>query len=197
MAHWDFRRPRIANGTRIVRRLAYLCPPAASQHVSNEGFCRSEIRVGREQLIEVGAAERLGDSRLKVLVVGAVQDHAYEAALRERHESRLLRLGPQPHDSMPVFLAAADVVVLPQRSTRVAQAQVPGKVFEAMAMACPIVATEVSDLPEILEGCGHVPCYTHPELFAEVIRDFLTPPGEKSLTTEAQRHREDQDREKN
>ncbi|MGL4554456.1 MAG: alpha/beta fold hydrolase [Gemmataceae bacterium] len=27
----------------------------------------------------------------------------------------------------------------------------------------------------ILEGCGHVPAYTHPELFAEVIRDFLTP----------------------
>jgi pimeloyl-ACP methyl ester carboxylesterase len=27
----------------------------------------------------------------------------------------------------------------------------------------------------ILEGCGHVPSYTHPELFAEVIRDFLTP----------------------
>jgi pimeloyl-ACP methyl ester carboxylesterase len=27
----------------------------------------------------------------------------------------------------------------------------------------------------ILEGCGHVPSYTHPELLAEVIRRFLTP----------------------
>lgn len=28
----------------------------------------------------------------------------------------------------------------------------------------------------ILEGCGHVPSYTHAELMAEVIRRFLTPP---------------------
>jgi pimeloyl-ACP methyl ester carboxylesterase len=29
----------------------------------------------------------------------------------------------------------------------------------------------------VLEGCGHVPGYTHPEAFAEVIRQFLTPPA--------------------
>jgi pimeloyl-ACP methyl ester carboxylesterase len=29
-----------------------------------------------------------------------------------------------------------------------------------------------------LEGCGHVPCFSHPELLAEVVRRFLTPaPG--------------------
>ena len=30
----------------------------------------------------------------------------------------------------------------------------------------------------VLEGCGHVPSYTHPEVLAEVIRQFLTPPRE-------------------
>jgi pimeloyl-ACP methyl ester carboxylesterase len=29
----------------------------------------------------------------------------------------------------------------------------------------------------IIEDCGHVPSYTHPEVFAEVVRQFLTPPG--------------------
>ena len=29
----------------------------------------------------------------------------------------------------------------------------------------------------VLEGAGHVPCYTHPEAMAEVVRQFLTPPG--------------------
>jgi pimeloyl-ACP methyl ester carboxylesterase len=29
----------------------------------------------------------------------------------------------------------------------------------------------------VLEGCGHLPAYTHPEAFAEVVRQFLTPPG--------------------
>jgi pimeloyl-ACP methyl ester carboxylesterase len=28
-----------------------------------------------------------------------------------------------------------------------------------------------------LEGCGHMPSYTHPEIYAEVVRQFLTPPG--------------------
>jgi pimeloyl-ACP methyl ester carboxylesterase len=28
----------------------------------------------------------------------------------------------------------------------------------------------------VLLGCGHVPSYTHPEIFAEVVRQFLTPP---------------------
>jgi pimeloyl-ACP methyl ester carboxylesterase len=27
----------------------------------------------------------------------------------------------------------------------------------------------------VIEGCGHVPSYTHPEIFAEVVRQFLTP----------------------
>jgi 3-oxoadipate enol-lactonase len=29
----------------------------------------------------------------------------------------------------------------------------------------------------VIEGCGHVPYYTHPELLAELITRFLTPPG--------------------
>jgi pimeloyl-ACP methyl ester carboxylesterase len=29
----------------------------------------------------------------------------------------------------------------------------------------------------VIEGCGHLPYYTHPELLAEVVRMFLTPPG--------------------
>jgi pimeloyl-ACP methyl ester carboxylesterase len=30
----------------------------------------------------------------------------------------------------------------------------------------------------VLEGCGHTPSYTHPEVYAEVIHRFLTPPPE-------------------
>jgi len=29
----------------------------------------------------------------------------------------------------------------------------------------------------VIEGCGHVPSYTHPEALAEVVRQFLTPPA--------------------
>lgn len=33
----------------------------------------------------------------------------------------------------------------------------------------------------VIEGCGHMPYYTHPEVLAEVVRQFLTPPAEKSV----------------
>lgn len=125
----------------------------------------------------LAAAESLGDPRLKVLVVGAAQDQAYETELAARHPSRLLRLGPQPHDTMPLFLAVADAVALPQRATRVAQAQVPGKVFEAMAMGCPIVATRVSDLPEILSGCGATVPPGQPDALAAGLESLLADPG--------------------
>jgi pimeloyl-ACP methyl ester carboxylesterase len=33
----------------------------------------------------------------------------------------------------------------------------------------------------VLEDCGHHPYYTHPEVLAEVIRQFLTPPGAEDV----------------
>lgn len=67
---------------------------------------------------------------------------------------KVLHLGFQPHSVMPELLAMADLVVLPQQRHPVAEAQIPAKVFEAMAMAKPVIASAISDLPEILSGCG-------------------------------------------
>ena len=103
----------------------------------------------------LSAVTLLGDPRLKVLVVGSFRhDHGYRRALEARYSRHLVLMGPRAHAEMPLFLAAADMVALPQRECRETMAQIPGKVFEAMAMARPIVATAVSDLPEILDGCG-------------------------------------------
>jgi glycosyltransferase involved in cell wall biosynthesis len=69
---------------------------------------------------------------------------------------RILHVGFQPHAVMPELLAMADCVVLPQRRHPMAEAQIPQKVFEAMAMAKPIVASAVGDMGEVLDGCGIV-----------------------------------------
>ncbi len=76
-----------------------------------------------------------------------------------------------------MFLAAADVVALPQRLNRVSMAQVPGKVFEAMAMARPILATAVSDLPEILDGAARVVEPGSVEALTEGLADLLRQPS--------------------
>jgi glycosyltransferase involved in cell wall biosynthesis len=142
---------------------------------------------GLDDLLE--AVSVLGDPRLRVLIVGSFQhDPAYRQRLSDRYGSRLLLVGPRPHAEMPLFLAMADLVVLPQRMTREAMAQIPGKVFEAMAMARPIVATTVSDLPEILDGCGViVPPESVDKLAAAIDRLLSRPEEARALGQEARR----------
>jgi glycosyltransferase involved in cell wall biosynthesis len=69
---------------------------------------------------------------------------------------KLHRVPVVSYAAVPQLYAAADVVVIPQLDSEPARYQTPMKVFDAMAMAKPIVASAVSDLPEILNGCGRL-----------------------------------------
>ena len=86
----------------------------------------------------------------RLLLVGQEGTVGYLHRVKQIGGDRMLHVGFQPHDTMPTFTAMADLVAIPQRQTPFSQAQVPGKVFEAMAMSKPIIASRVSDLPEIL-----------------------------------------------
>jgi glycosyltransferase involved in cell wall biosynthesis len=61
-----------------------------------------------------------------------------------------------PYKTAPALYAAADVVAIPQLDDEAAHHQMPLKAVDAMAMGRPIVASAVSDLPEVLDGCGRV-----------------------------------------
>lgn len=135
-----------------------------------------ELHKGIKELIQ--AIDLLGRETVQLCVVGK----------RTTDLDELMKLGPVvrylglfPHSEMPRFLCMADLVVLPQRNTPYAQAQVPGKVFEAMAMAKPIIATRVSDLPEILNGCGWIVEPENPEQLAEVIQYVVDYPQEAEM----------------
>jgi len=83
------------------------------------------------------------------------------ARLRERALSalgpeRLRVVGPFPFTDLPPHVAAPDVVCLPSRDEPAARGQIPAKVFDALAMGRPVVASRVNDLGRILDGCGVV-----------------------------------------
>lgn len=82
---------------------------------------------------------------------------------------------------MPAYLNLADLIVIPQSDTLLGQSQVPCKVFEAMAMAKPIIATAVSDLPAMLEGCGWMVPARDARALAGAIREVLDHPAEAVL----------------
>ncbi len=131
---------------------------------------------GVELILE--ALIRLGNPDVRLVVVGPLTEVLQEMLRNPRYAPWLVVTGPQPKDAMPRFLGLGDLVVLPQRDTLLAQSQVPCKVFEAMAMARPIIATAVSDLPSILEGCGWIVPADNAAVLAGAIEHVLNHPEE-------------------
>lgn len=113
----------------------------------------------------VRALDALADPEVVFLVVGDVD------GLPDRPYVR--KLPQQPFRRVPRFLAASDLVVLAQQPSRTTVAQVPAKVFDAMAMAKPVIASRISDLPTILDGCGLVVDPHDPADLATAIRSVL------------------------
>lgn len=96
----------------------------------------------------------IGNPAVKLLVVGPETEHLASLRAVPKYGTYIACTGARPHDEMPLYLDLADVVVVPQADSLLARSQVPCKVFEAMAMAKPVIAGAVSDLPAILDGCG-------------------------------------------
>jgi glycosyltransferase involved in cell wall biosynthesis len=105
---------------------------------------------GLLELIEAVGQLRRDD--LVLLLVGAGEGDC--KALPEKSFLRII--GRQPFHTVPRFLAAADLIVLFQSNSSAARGQLPAKLFDAMSMAKPIIASAVSDLPDILDNCGEV-----------------------------------------
>jgi glycosyltransferase involved in cell wall biosynthesis len=99
---------------------------------------------------------------------------AAKQALRERFRS----FEEIPFARVPELLTVADVVAIPQKRDVASIGQLPAKVFDAMAMAKPVVATNVNDLPKILHGCGWIVEPGNPDELATAIAHVLSNPEE-------------------
>jgi glycosyltransferase involved in cell wall biosynthesis len=85
----------------------------------------------------------------------------------------VLRIPLLPYAELPRLLAAADVVAVPQLDDEPGRYQTPMKVFDAMAMGRPIVATFVSDLPALLDGCARLVAPGDPTALRTAIAELL------------------------
>jgi len=94
-----------------------------------------------------------------LLLMGCELSDAPVAALVECARARLganrvRTIGPFPLAELAANVCAADVIAIPSRCCPASEGQVPAKLFDAMAMARPIVASAVNDVADILQGCG-------------------------------------------
>ena len=86
---------------------------------------------------------------------------------------RFITFGLQPFNKVPEFLSISDIVVIPQMKRAATVGQVPAKIFDAMAMAKPIISSDVGDLPYILKNCGWIIEPGNSEELASTIRYVL------------------------
>jgi glycosyltransferase involved in cell wall biosynthesis len=134
----------------------------------------------------VAAVGRLADSVLLMLVGVSA---ARSGAARWAAAPRVRVLDEVPFADVPRYLVAADVVAVPQRATPDTLGQVPAKLFDAMALARPIVSTAVSMIPEVLEGCGVVIAPGDVDALAAAIGRLLADPGRARALGERARAR--------
>jgi len=104
----------------------------------------------------VAAVRGLNGTNVRVVVVGVEEGNAFMEELARANAGLLATVGLVPFHDLPRYLAMADLVVLPQKRDARTLGQVPAKLIDAMSMARPIIATAVSDIPQILDGCGWV-----------------------------------------
>jgi len=119
------------------------------------------------------ALDLLNKPDLRLVIVGGSPYDDYDSQLMEKWGRWIIKMPKYSALEMPEVVSAAHIIVVPQRDTPAAQAQFPLKLTDGMAMAKPILATTVGDIPEILGDTGYLVEPSSPEQQAESIEYIL------------------------
>lgn len=117
----------------------------------------------------LAALEQLNEPDLRLVIVGGSPYDNYDQELLSRWSRWIIQLPKFPYEQMPEVVSAAHLIVVPQRDLPAAQAQFPLKLTDGMAMAKPILATAVGDIPDILGDTGYIVEPSQVEHIAEKI----------------------------
>lgn len=116
------------------------------------------------------ALDLLDESDLRLAIVGGSPYDDYDAKLNEKWGRWIVELPNSPPQMMPEIVSAAHLVVVPQRDHPATRAQFPLKLTDGMAMAKPVLATRVGDIPEILGETGYLVDPSSPRQIAAQIQ---------------------------
>lgn len=133
------------------------------------------------------------DARL--LVLGPMNEHVADMMANPEY-GRLIVCPATNRDSieavhrqMPLYLSLADVLAVPLGTGLMASSQMPCKVYEAMSMSIPVIASAVSDVPSVLDGCGWTVPPGNPDAIAAALREIAADPAVAARRAAAARSR--------
>lgn len=121
----------------------------------------------------LNALDSLNEPDLRLVIVGGSPYDDYDAYLHKRWGRWLIQLPKINHREMPSHIAAAHILVVPQRDDPATKAQFPLKITDGMAMAKPILATRVGDIPTILGDTGYLVDADSPAMLATAIQSIF------------------------
>lgn len=116
--------------------------------------------------------------KARLVIAGRDTSHPYTKKIMDLGRDKAICLGPQPFEVMPELLATADIAPMPQTPEPKSRGYIPAKIYEAMAMALPVIASDLCDIPTIMEGCGYIVRAGDSRAVQETIEHVLTHPDE-------------------
>lgn len=99
--------------------------------------------------VALRALDQLPGVQLLVVGQGPLEANLKALAQDLRVGERVIWVGTQPHQEVPLYMAAADAVVLPSRAEGD-----PNAVLEALGCGRPVVAARVGGVPELVHEGG-------------------------------------------
>lgn len=142
----------------------------------------------------VRAAEHLSDD-YRILLIGQSSVEIERMAREKNVSHRLVFTGFVEHKAVPVYIAAADVAVAPYDPSGLPEMEKYGfyfspiKLFEYMACARPVVATDIDIVRDIIRssGCGLIVPPGEPQTLAKAIMTIAEAPDKGKAMGEAGR----------
>jgi glycosyltransferase involved in cell wall biosynthesis len=137
----------------------------------------------------LAAFKNINNANLNLLIVGAENQQEFLNRVDCSIRDRVVVFPKTPFQKLPELLSVADIIVIPQRRTSDSVGQIPARLFDAMSMAKPIIATRVSDIPAVLDNCGYLVDPNKPSQLTDAIKYTLNHSDEARVKGEAARER--------
>jgi len=126
---------------------------------------------GLDVLFEALPRVRTSGEQPLMVLVGDGEERAKLAARAHEWPGDVRFVGTVPHEALPDWYRAADLIVLPSRSEGM-----PNVLLEALACGTPFVASDVGSISELLEPASRVVTPDDPGALAAALSESLQAP---------------------
>ena len=143
---------------------------------------------GIEEILE--ALEKNNNPRFKLFLAGGNPAYSeYRQQLYEKWKSWMIITPPQPFLENYGVLAIADIILVPAGDSPPNIAKCPYELIEAMAFAKSIIATNVGEIPMILDDTGYLVPPNNPQAIVDQINYIFDHPEEAEQKAQQARKR--------